>query len=135
MRPQVTGVFPDLIARWTAFSSRFRGEACTTDLGVTMDVVANTEDIRRVGTACASAASQAATAGCIEQAPILAAAVPVYGPLGMDFTMSLAQALANNLQSTQEWAHVQGCNAQAHFEAAGSYAGTDDASAAGIQAI
>nr|WP_280433870.1 hypothetical protein [Nocardia carnea] len=72
-------------------------------------------------------AMETAAAGSIDQAAVIAAAVPVFGLIGQDFLMALAIAQAGNLMSVNELAAVHAASALTCYEGAAAFEVAEDA--------
>ncbi|MFI5717455.1 hypothetical protein [Nocardia sp. NPDC051750] len=99
------------------------------------DLVAESHAVRVFGDASASMAAETATAGAVNQAALIAAAIPVFGLIGQDFLAALAYAQANNLLSVNELAAVHAATALTSYEGAAAYDLTEDASVTELGAI
>ncbi|MEV6273916.1 type VII secretion target [Nocardia sp. NPDC051832] len=95
-------------------------------------VVAEPHAIRAYSDAAAGMAASVASAGAVNQAATMAAAIPVFGLIGQDFLASFAVAQANHLTSVAELAFVHGMTAVTLQQAAAEYQGTDALSGADI---
>lgn len=101
-----------------------------------MDRLHATPDaIRAYGDTAAHTAVEVSTAGAVDQAALIAAAVPVFGLIGQEFLAAFAVAQANNMLSVNEIAAVNAATAVAAHGAAAGYEGTDLGSAADFSAI
>ncbi|MGW0250972.1 type VII secretion target [Nocardia goodfellowii] len=98
------------------------------------NVAAEPDAIRAYAAASAQMAASVATAGSVNQAATMAAAIPVFGLIGQDFLASFAVAQANHLTSVAELAYVHGMTAVTCQQAATEYQGTDALSGADITA-
>ncbi|MGK8488381.1 type VII secretion target [Nocardia asiatica] len=87
---------------------------------------------RQYGVLNATQATAVATAGAVDQAATVAAAVPVFGPIGADFLAVFAAAQANHMQAVAKLAEVHAATAISAGVAASAVEGTDAASAAGF---
>ncbi|WP_227998548.1 hypothetical protein [Nocardia australiensis] len=92
------------------------------------DVVAAPDAIRQYGAASAAMATGVATAGTVDQAATVAAAVPVFGLIGQDFLMSFAFAQGNHIASVLELAGVHAGTALTAHEGAAAYEAIEAAS-------
>ncbi|WP_194817361.1 type VII secretion target [Nocardia sp. XZ_19_385] len=98
-------------------------------------VAAEPEAIRAYADTCAGMAASVATAGSVNQAATMAAAIPVFGLIGQDFLASFAVAQANHLTSVAELAYVHGMTAVTCQQAATEYQATDALSGADIDVV
>lgn len=89
---------------------------------------------REYGDIAANMAAAVATAGAVDQAATVAAAVPVFGLIGQEFLASFAYAQANHLTAVNELAHVFANTSTAAHTAADAYARTEQHNAAGFTA-
>ncbi|WP_280421223.1 hypothetical protein [Nocardia carnea] len=92
------------------------------------DLVADSHIVREFGNASAALAVETATAGAVNQAALIAAAIPVFGLIGQDFLAAFAYAQANNLRSVGELAAVHAATALTSYEGAAAYDSTEEAS-------
>lgn len=99
------------------------------------DLVAESHVVRTFGDASAALAVETAVAGAVNQAALIAAAIPVFGLIGQDFLAAFAYAQANNLMSVNELAAVHAATALTSYEGATAYELTEEASAADFGAI
>ncbi|MBO0853860.1 MAG: hypothetical protein J2P18_08835 [Nocardia sp.] len=98
-------------------------------------VLAEPAAIRRYGDMSAEMASQTLTAGTVDQAATIAAAIPVFGLIGQDFLATYAMAQANHLGSVTELAAVHAGTALTAHESAAKYAATDHGNAGHLDRI
>ncbi|WP_063010275.1 type VII secretion target [Nocardia kruczakiae] len=89
------------------------------------ELVAVPEAIRRYGDTAAAMATETLSAGTVNQAVAIAAAVPVFGLIGQDFLATYALAQANHLSSVAELATVHAGTAVTAHQSAATYATTD----------
>ncbi|GGK98630.1 type VII secretion target [Nocardia jinanensis] len=81
--------------------------------------------IRCYGDSAAATAFEVATAGAIDQAAVIAAAVPVFGLIGQDFLAAFAVAQTNNMLSVNEIAGVHAATAVTAHQSATAYEATE----------
>ncbi|MEU7628740.1 type VII secretion target [Nocardia sp. NPDC049220] len=93
------------------------------------DVVVIPTVFRQFGAVNATQAAAVAMSGAVDQAAAIAAAAPVFGPIGADFLASFAQAQANHLYAVGRLAEVHAASSVAAELAAASYEATESASA------
>ncbi|WP_067833263.1 type VII secretion target [Nocardia lijiangensis] len=98
-------------------------------------VAAEPDAIRAYADTAAACAASVATAGSVNQAATMAAAIPVFGLIGQDFLASFAVAQANHLTSVAELAYVHGMTALTCQQAATEYQVTDGLSGSDIDAV
>lgn len=85
-----------------------------------MGVVMVTDLLRQFGDLHLTQGAMTQTAGAIDQAATIAAAVPVFGPIGSEFLAAFAGAQANHAQAVTQLADVyEATGATAHAGAAG----------------
>lgn len=89
------------------------------------ELVAVPDAIRRYGDTAAEMATETLSAGTVNQAVVIAAAVPIFGLIGQDFLVTYAMAQANHLSSVVEVAAVHAGTAVTAHESAATYAATD----------
>jgi hypothetical protein len=83
----------------------------------------------------AVAAFEVAAAGAMNQAAVIAAAVPVFGLIGQDFLAAFAVAQANNMLSVNEIAGVHAATAVTAHQSAGAYEATEHHSGTDFGAV
>ncbi|WP_459545885.1 hypothetical protein [Nocardia sp. X0981] len=66
---------------------------------------------RQYGSVNATQAAAVATAGAVDQAATVAAAAPVFGPIGADFLAVFAMAQANHIRAVTQLAQVHAATA------------------------
>lgn len=99
------------------------------------DLVAETDVVRAFGDASAAMAVETATAGAVNQAALIAAAIPVFGLIGQDFLGAFAYAQANNLLSINELAATHAATALTSYAGAAAYEQAEDTSVTEFGAI
>ncbi|MFI9508648.1 hypothetical protein [Nocardia sp. NPDC052566] len=98
------------------------------------DVVVVPWIFRQFGGVHAAQAATTAMAGAVDQAATVAAAVPVFGPIGADFVATFATAQANHMRSVAQLTVVHEASAAAAHLAATAYEGNEAGSAATFEA-
>lgn len=99
------------------------------------ELVTESDVVCAFGDASAALAVETATAGGVNQAALIAAAIPVFGLIGQDFLAAFAYAQANNLRSVNELAAVHAATALTSYEGAAANELTEDIAVAEFGAI
>ncbi|WP_227984298.1 type VII secretion target [Nocardia spumae] len=90
------------------------------------ELVAVPEAIRRYGDTAATMATETLSAGRVNQAVTIAAAIPIFGLIGQDFLATYAVAQANHLGSVVELATVHAGTAVTAHQSAATYSAADE---------
>ncbi|WP_328393992.1 type VII secretion target [Nocardia sp. NBC_00416] len=94
------------------------------------------DEIRRFGDMHGACAAEICAAAGVDQAAIVAAAVPVFGLIGQDFLAAFVAAQANNLGSVAELGAVHAGTARTAYDSAGLYEATElDSASATASAV
>ncbi|WP_328394845.1 type VII secretion target [Nocardia sp. NBC_00416] len=88
--------------------------------------------IRCYGDSAAATAFEVAAAGAMNQAAVIAAAVPVFGLIGQDFLAAFAVAQTNTMLSVNEIAGVHAATAVTAHRSAAAYEAAEHHSAADL---
>jgi hypothetical protein len=99
------------------------------------DIVVAPDTFRKYGEVANEMAARTASVGAVDQAAIIAAALPVFGLIGQDFLAAFAGAQANHFAGVAQLAEVHAATAATAHAGANAYQAAEHASSNGFLAL